>query len=434
MGELIGVVDSDSQSRQPIRQSNLATSQSPNPITQLPEYPITRFRPAAAVLVALLLVPLQAQTARPITIQVTETTGIRRNEYPTTAHVQMTRGTLANADHVRLRANNADVPAQFAVGSKWDDGSVRMLDVDFNVSILPGESRSFQLEFGPDVTPGPIARGLQVTEAPDAIQIGNVKFGRTASPLIVSASYRGEYIGTGANGLTIIDAAGAKHDLANARDVKVELLKRGPLVAVVQYTGRVAIDASYEVPFAITCEMPSSKSWVRTSASVTDSGKRIKGLTLSTPITLGDKPWLWDFGSPNGTYGSMRTAADISLLTQIVGPNGANSWTVQTAAQGTLGPYESSTGARGTIVAGWGHLYDATKAVAFGIEKFATEPGTYTISLYGEGLAVFGVTPAQSRVDHQLTVYQHFVSTPIPIGAVTSPTAMLNPLVVAVKP
>jgi hypothetical protein len=119
----------------------------------------------------------------------------------------------------------------------------------------------------------------------------------------------------------------------------------------------------------------------------------------------------------------MRTAADISLLTQIVGSNGANSWTVQTAAQGTLGPYEASTGARGTTVAGWGHLYDATKAVAFGIEKFATEPGTYTISLYGEGLAVFG-----------LTVYQHFVSTPIPIGAVTSPTAMLNPLVVAVKP
>src|SRR5262245_49684628 len=115
---------------------------------------------AVGVLVALLLfVPVRAQSPRPITIQVTETTGIRRNEYPTTAHVTMTRGTLANADHVRLRAANADVPAQFGIASKWEDGSVRMLDVDFNVSILPGETRSFELEFGPDVTPGPIARG-----------------------------------------------------------------------------------------------------------------------------------------------------------------------------------------------------------------------------------------------------------------------------------
>jgi len=390
---------------------------------------------AVSVVVALLmLVPLRAQSTRPITIQVTETTGIRRNEYPTTAHVPMTRGTLPNADHVRLRAANADVPAQFGVASKWEDGSVRMLDVDFNVSILPGETRAFQLEFGPDVTPGPIARGLQITETPDSIQVGNVKFGKNASPLIASANYRGEYMGTGANGLGIIDAAGTRHDLANVQGLKVELVKRGPLVAVIQYTGRVAIDGSYDVPFAITCEMPSSKSWVRTSASVTDSAKRLKGLTLSTPITLGDKPWLWDFGSPNGTYGSMRTPADVAMLSQIVDPKGANSWTVRTAAQGQLGPYESSTAARGTTVAGWGHLYDATRAVAFGIDKFATEPGTYTISLYGEGLAVFGVTPAQPRIDHQLTVYEHFVSTPIPIGAVTSPTAMLNPLVVSVKP
>ena len=392
-----------------------------------------------AIALVTIVLPLTAQTTKPITITVSETTGIRRNEYPTNARVPVPRAAMPNADHVRLRANGADVPAQFAIAEKWEDGSVRTLDIDFNVSILPGESKTFQLEYGAGITPGPIARGLQVTEAPDVIQVGNVKFGRSGSPLIVSATYRSEFIApietaslSGANGLGVI-ADTTRRDLSAARDLKVELLKRGPLVAVVQYTGRLPIDATYDVPFAITCEMPSSKSWIRTTATVTDSAKRVTALVFSTPLNFGDKPWMWDFGSPNGTYGAMRNSGDTVFLTQQVGPKDMNSWTVQTSNQGPQSPYESSTASRGTTAAGWGHIYDASKAVAFGIDRFATEPGRYTISLSGLGFATFGFTPAQPRVDHQLTVYEHFVSTPIPIGAVTSPTAMLNPLTVTVK-
>jgi hypothetical protein len=33
----------------------------------------------------------------------------------------------------------------------------------------------------------------------------------------------------------------------------------------------------------------------------------------------------------------------------------------------------------------------------------------------------------------KLTVYQHFVPTPVPIGAATSPASMLNPLKVATR-
>jgi hypothetical protein len=394
----------------------------------------------AAIALATIVLPLTAQTTKPITITVSETTGIRRNEYPTNARVPVPRAAMPNADHVRLRANGDDVPAQVAIAEKWEDGSVRTLDIDFNVSILPGESKTFQLEYGAGITPGPIARGLQVTEAPDVIQVGNVKFGRSGSPLIVSATYRSEFIApietpslSDANGLGVI-ADTTRRDLSAARDLKVELLKRGPLVAVVQYTGRLPVDANYDVPFAITCEMPSSKSWIRTTATVTDSAKRVKGLVFSTPLSFGDKPWLWDFGTPNGTYGAMRGTTDSVVLTQLAGTKSANSWNVQTSsATVATAVYESSTPSRGATAAGWGHIYDATKAVAFGVDKFAMEPGTYTISLSARGFAIFGFTPAQPRVDHQLTVYEHFVSTPIPIGAVTSPTAMLNPLVVTVK-
>ena len=61
------------------------------------------------------------------------------------------------------------------------------------------------------------------------------------------------------------------------------------------------------------------------------------------------------------------------------------------------------------------------------------KPGSYAVSLNGEGQAVFSVTPAQPKTAHRLTVYQHFVATPVAIGAATNPTAMLNPLVVKVN-
>jgi len=53
--------------------------------------------------------------------------------------------------------------------------------------------------------------------------------------------------------------------------------------------------------------------------------------------------------------------------------------------------------------------------------------------LSGSGQASFSFEPSRPAAEHRLIVYQHFVSTPVPIGAATSPTAMLSPLKVDVK-
>src|ERR1700694_5186426 len=74
------------------------------------------------------------QARRSAAIQVTEATGIRRTEYPVNARVQLPKGALADAAHARLRQSDADAPAQYSAESRWDDGSVQWLDVDFNVS------------------------------------------------------------------------------------------------------------------------------------------------------------------------------------------------------------------------------------------------------------------------------------------------------------
>jgi len=373
-----------------------------------------------------------AQTAKSIAIQVSETTGIRRTEYPVSAHLNMPKGALSDSAHTKLRLNDAETPAQISAQSQWDDGSVRVLDVDFNVSIGPGESRTYSLDYGADVTATPPARGLTMNESAEAIGVGNVKFGRSGSPLLASANYRGEFIGAGSNGVFVGDPAGLRHSLSAAESVKLEIVKRGPLLVVLRYTGRLPLSQDYAVPFTITCEMPNSKSWIQTSIVISDPGRRVKDVALETPLAFGDKPWLWDFGGENGTYGAFRNPGDSARLQQTIA-SGGNTWDVQTGTQGELRPYESAVANRARTVFGWGHMLDATRAVAFGIDRFGTERGKYTIALNGQGQMTFRLEPEQPKTEHRLTVYQHFVSTPVPIGAATSPTAMLNPLAVVVK-
>jgi hypothetical protein len=66
--------------------------------------------------------------------------------------------------------------------------------------------------------------------------------------------------------------------------------------------------------------------------------------------------------------------------------------------------------------------------VAFAVEGFGTQPGTYRVALGGAGQTTFGFSPARPTREHRLTVYNHYVSTPVQIGAATSPSSMLNPL------
>ena len=66
------------------------------------------------------------------------------------------------------------------------------------------------------------------------------------------------------------------------------------------------------------------------------------------------------------------------------------------------------------------------------MDRFAASAGTYSITLDGSGQTAFQVAPAEAVTRHALTVYQHFVSNPVQIGAATSPPSMLQPLVVTV--
>jgi hypothetical protein len=78
--------------------------------------------------------------------------------------------------------------------------------------------------------------GLNVTESSDAIQIGNIRLGRSGWPLLASVSYRGEIIGPGPNGLVLVDASGNRYEFGAATAAGVQVVKRGPLLVSVRYT------------------------------------------------------------------------------------------------------------------------------------------------------------------------------------------------------
>lgn len=384
-----------------------------------------------AALVTCAVAPGRAQTAGRVALTVRETAGMRRTEFPVSARVALPRGAATDVAHLRLVADGAELAGQFTAGPAGPDGSLQAVDVDFNLTIGAGESRTIVLEYGAGVSAaGPPRGGLSVAEDGDRVRIGAVALGARGWPLLASVAYRGEIIAPGANGLSVVDASGARHEFGSATGVTAEVIKRGPLLAVVRYTGRVPLGGGSEVPVTLTCELPNSKSWIKVSATVEDRGRLVRGFVFETPFALGPFPWTWDFGTDGATYGAFRTAADAAVLTQS-GGRPASAWRVETGTSADRRVYEQSVPGRAAAVQGWGHLLDARNAVAFAVEGFATAPGSSTLSLDGAGHATFAVARAPA-LSHTLTVFEHFVSTPVPIGAATSPAAMLRPLVVSV--
>lgn len=359
---------------------------------------------------------------------VRETAGIRRNNYPVNAPVPLAKGTLDDLAHVRLLLNNKEVAAQVAVGSRWPDNSIRSLDLNFNVSIGPLERQAYRVEFGNDVRPAVTANGLSATQTADAFSVGAVRFGKSASPLVLSVAYRQEDIGKGLNGFTVTDEKGLVREL-NSDSVTAEIVKPGPIDVLIRYNGKAAIDGNYSVGFVLTIEMPNSKSWVKYSATVDDPARRLRGIAFHSPVALGAFPWLWDFGTGSWTYGAFRNASDSVTLTQIVRP-GAAQWKIEAGPKGQEQLYETASGSRPKIAEGWGHFQGAKEVIAFGFDKFGQQPGAYSVTLDAQGQESFQFVPAQPGTHHQLAVYQHYVGSPTPIGAVTSAVSMLNPLVV----
>ena len=210
--------------------------------------------------------------------------------------------------------------------------------------------------------------------------------------------------------------------------MKTEIVKRGPLLVVIRYSGAMTIDGSYSAPFVITAEMVSGKTLVKISASVEDPARRLREIGVGTPFAFGPLPWVWDFGTARWTYGSMRKAGDSVLFTQGAG----SEWDVQTGPKGQEQPFEKSIAASNEAVE-WSQIQDGKEVVTFAVERSPQQSGTWRVSFDGEGQTIFRFAPTAKVAHHEIAVFEHFIGTPVQLTAPTSPASLLSPLKVDVE-
>jgi len=391
-----------------------------------------------SLLAAMLALPAVGVGADPLpsnalSVVVRETAGIRRGNFPALGQAQLARGALHDVSNLRLLLSDKEVPVQATAVSRWPDGSIRQVEINFNASIGPLGELRYRLEIGGTVRAQPVVNErLEVIESTDGLQVGKLRFARQPAALLQSVAFGREIAGDGMNAISVTDAGGATYLLDG--DVAIEIVKPGPLAVQIRYGGALRLPGDYVVPFTITIDVPNTKSWVRYAARVEDPRREVREIALDASFRFGGFPWTWDFGTGSWSYGAFRNTTDSAVLTQVVGPEGAGDWQIATGPHGHEQLYARAAGERPARAEGWGHLQGVDRAVAFAIEGFGRAEGQYVMALDGSGQIAFRFAPAQPADVHVLAVYQHYVATPVPVGAATNPVAMTSPLLVTVEP
>ena len=364
-------------------------------------------------------------------VSVQEQSGIRRFGYPVNAQVPFRKGTLSSSDQVRLRQNKTELPAQYGVQSRWEDGTIQWMTIDWNISIGPLEKALFYVEYGPNVKRSRKATGLLVTETDQSIQVGEFRFRKDGWPLIESCTHmKAENVGQGGNGLIISDTEGHIFDFQNASDLSARIVKPGPIHVKIQYQGTWKTPSGSSITFHTEIELPNSKSLWKVTHRAHDPRGKLDHIRLLTPFQLGKLPLVWDFGTGSWTYGQLRTPQESAVLEQNIfdkQDRSSSNWIVKHGIPANLLPYEVGHGERARASEGWGHLI-GERVVAFAMTDFGRQEGLYSLSVSGNGSSEFSYHAPNGKSRLSLTVFQHFVNLPVQIGAATSPPAMLNSL------
>ncbi len=107
-----------------------------------------------------------------ITFTVAEPTGVARQQWPTTSGVPFARGLLLKSELTAVFTDEGrELPLQTEVLSRWPDGSVRWLLLDFSIDLQPNQKRTLTLRYGDAVRRTPIAKGVKVVTGEAAIVV-----------------------------------------------------------------------------------------------------------------------------------------------------------------------------------------------------------------------------------------------------------------------
>ena len=107
-----------------------------------------------------------------IRLTVAEPSGVTRSSCPVTSGIPLRRGALRDADRVALfDGQGKPLPLQTEVLTRWPDGSIRWLLLDFPIDLRANETSVLKLRYGKDVVAERPASALRVKEMDDSVTL-----------------------------------------------------------------------------------------------------------------------------------------------------------------------------------------------------------------------------------------------------------------------
>ena len=372
-----------------------------------------------------LAIAVEAQEpTRHVKVQVRETLGIRRFGYPVTAVIPLPPGGIQTTKQVRLaNADGKPIPAQITASAKHEDGSLKQIEVDFNLSPGPLEESNLRLEYGIGVSAVEPKQGLTFSESEDAFQVSAYTVRKDARPLIASVRYGREYLRPGGLGV-VAWRDGTELPLHTAkRNWTVE--KQGPFQVRLRCDGVYAAQgAAAELPFTLSVEFVSSKSWVGLRHAIKPAAKPGEQIELGIVGDFKlDGRLLWDTDCSYWLYGVLEAGEQMHFAT------GMEGWSCRLGKVGQELLYARHA-PENKRARGWGHFQEAREngnVIAFGFGGSATT-GEYSFKLGGDGKLLMRGTVAAASAPVELDAFFHFIPVPTQHTARTSPSAMMSPL------
>lgn len=376
-----------------------------------------------------------------LTFRLKETAGLRRFGYP--VHAVLPIPAPEEGNHYRLLHQGKEIPAQFrVVGSDR-----REVVLAFNASPGPLEAADYTVEFGPSVTPGAEPKqGLGAHQDAGSFQVRNGAHLAYTIPddlagLVSSIRNQDtEYLTPDSRGLFLTDRESSRATTIRfpkqGGDNAVAWRWRGPLSVGLRFDGTIDLPGGKPVRTTVELTFVNSKSWIETNWTVDDPDDRVGSMGFDLSLLIQGKTLLADCGASSTVYSHLRSGESLAFEGRPASKSGASDprWRIEQGGASGLKPFATSS-PNDRAAEGWVHAMDSSRCSAIAVADFARSgPDRFTIEAGGrvglERRYTAPTAPDRPRPSKTLRFWIHVVPTPVQVGAVTSPQAMLAPLVV----
>lgn len=373
-----------------------------------------------------------------IHVEVSETAGVRRANYPISVPLRSQHIPLSHRK-VQVLLEGTPLPVQVdAAPAEYERGTYL---VDFHADFRPFQSRRFRIRFGDGVQGSPLPeQGHVLQETGDHFLIVNAphltwKIPRNLSGLLTSMNFPPcEHIRKGGAGLYLVERTGNRTPVGG-KETRAVVLRRGPSVVHLRFSRK------HSRPAGLTSQVdlifPVTRSWVEVVHRVLDPEDLVAGLGCELQLNLtpatSKQPTLVDFGA--GTQGYMTLhAGQTGQLLAGTGPHPW--WKIQRGT--STGFLDLLASAPGRLAdrrsEGWAHVMDRERCLALAVDGFAeTSRDRITTTSAGRLQIVRSYVKGNAPpAGKQLRSWLHFVFYPPQVSAATCPQAMQHPLTVNV--